>query len=85
MSEDDVDAAWDNRVNQVTVCFYRVWKEKKMLTTKAGGTSLSRFIIENGLSLSVKEKAHGNALNRMINSDDVFSTWVGDVRASFYK
>jgi hypothetical protein len=85
MSEDDVDAAWDNRVNQVAVCFYRVWKEKKMLTTKAGGTSLSRFIIDCGLSISVKEKAHGNALNRMINSTDLFTNWIGDVRASFSK
>lgn len=83
MSEDDVDAAWDNRVNQVAVCFYRVWKEKKMLTTKAGGTSLSRFIIDCGLSISVKEKAHGNALNRMINSTDLFTNWIGEVRASF--
>ena len=85
MSEDDVDAAWDNRVNQVTVCFYRIWKEKNMLTAKAGGTSLSRFIIDCGLSISVKEKAHGNALNRMINSDDLFTNWIGEVRASFQK
>lgn len=84
MREDDVDAAWDNRVNQVAVCFYRIWKEKNMLMAKAGGTSLSRFIINCGLSISVKEKAHGNALNRMIQSDDMFSMYVGDVRASFY-
>ena len=84
MREDDVDAAWDNRVNQVAVCFYRIWKEKNMLMAKAGGTSLSRFIINCGLSISVKEKAHGNALNRMIQSDDMFSMNVGDVRASFY-
>lgn len=83
MNGDDVDSSYDNRVNQVAVCFFRIWKEKKCLMSKASGTSLSRFIIENGLSISVKEKAHGNALNRMINSDDVFSTWVGDVRASF--
>lgn len=85
MNGDDVDSSYDNRVNQVAVCFFRIWKEKKCLMSKASGTSLSRFIIENGLSLSVKEKAHGNALNRMINSDDVFSTWIGDVRASFSK
>lgn len=85
MNGDDVDSSYENRVNQVAVCFFRIWKEKKCLMSKASGTSLSRFIIENGLSLSVKEKAHGNALNRMINSDDVFSTWVGDVRASFSK
>ena len=83
MSEDDVDAAWDNRINQVAVCFYRVWREKSMLTAKAGGTSLSRFLKDCGLSISVKEKAHGNALNRMINSNDMFVNWIGEVRASF--
>lgn len=83
MREDDVDAAWDNRVNQVAVCFYRIWKGKNMLMAKAGGTSLSRFIKDCGLSISVKEKAHGNALNRMIQSDDMFRNWIGEVRASF--
>ena len=83
MNGDDVDSSYDNRVNQVAVCFFRIWKEKKCLMSKASGTSLSRFIIENGLSLSVKEKAHGNALNRMINSNDMFVNWIGEVRASF--
>ena len=83
MSEDDVDAAYDNRVNQVAVCFYRIWKEKNYLTTRACGTSLSRFIVDCGLSISVKEKAHGNVLNKMIKSNDLFANWIGEVRASF--
>lgn len=83
MSEDDVDAAYDNHVNQVAVCFYRIWKEKNYLTTRACGTSLSRFIVDCGLSISVKEKAHGNVLNKMIKSNDLFANWIGEVRASF--
>ena len=80
---EDVDTSQDNRVNQVAVCFFRIWKKKEYLMVKASGTALARFIREQGLSITVNEKAHGNALNRMIHSDDVFPMYVGDVRASF--
>lgn len=83
LKEEDVDSSEDNRINQIAVCFYRLWITNNCLQANAGGTALSRFIKECGLSITAKEKAHSNALNRMIASNDVFPIWVGVVRASF--
>ncbi len=83
MKGDDVDATLDNRVNQVAVCFYREWQKRDYLKKRAEGTSLTRFIKDCGLSISVREKAHANKLNMMIKSEDYFTDWLGIVKETF--
>lgn len=80
LSNEEVDAARDNDINQIMVCFYRVWQQQNKLTKKAGGTALARFANECKLHVSVLEKAHANALNRMIHSSDKYPKWNGEIR-----
>ena len=84
LSNSELDAAMDNSVTQIIVCFYRVWQQKKLLAPKAGGTAVARFVnAVCELPLTVDEKAYANILNRMIKSSEKYPDWNGDVRASF--
>ena len=84
LGNSELDAALDNSVTQIIVCFYRVWQQKKLLTAKAGGTAVARFVSAVcELPLTVDEKAYANILNRMIKSSEKYPDWNGNVRASF--
>lgn len=85
LSNEELDASKDNSVNQILVCFYRAWDKHGWLSKKASGTALTRFADECGLSITVMEKAHANALNRMISSTNKYPKWNGEIREACNK
>lgn len=80
----EFDSSEDSSVNQIAVCFYRQWAKRNLLDEKAGTTAYVRFLkYDCHLPISVLEKALGNVLSRMLNSEHTYSTWSGEISEYF--
>lgn len=83
-SQHEFDSSEENSGNQIAVCFFRQWQRRKLLNPKVSGTALMRFLKEDcALSITVEERAFGNALAKMIGSEQLYTNWCGDVGAYF--
>lgn len=84
LGQNDFDSSEDNSGSQIAVCFFRQWQRRKLLNHKVNGTALMRFMKDEcALSITVDEKAYGNALAKMIGSEKIYSDWCGEVGTYF--
>ena len=80
----DFDSSEENSGNQIAVCFFRQWQRRNLLNHKVSGTALMRFLKDEcALSITVEERAFGNALAKMISSEQLYSNWCGEVGTYF--
>ena len=83
-SQHEFDSSEENSGNQIAVCFFRQWQRRKLLNPKVSGTALMRFLKEDcALSITVEERAFGNALAKMIGSEQLYTNWCGEVGTYF--
>lgn len=83
--KEEIDASTGNEINRIAICFFRMWRDLNYLQADAGGTALTRFMNKCDLKITIKEKAHSNALNGMISTNTQYYPWTDKVHAEFKK
>lgn len=84
MGTREFDSSEDSQINQIAVCFYRQWLKLDLLDESAGATAFVRFLKDDcQMSIVVVEKTLGNVFSRMINSDETYPNWCGEICAYF--